>query len=449
MVRAAVGAQDARRRPTSRSSACLKRNSRAESNAESSRSKTRSRASRSSKGGGVRRVAGPRPGGSTASSQNIRPTTEARCSTARSRGRQRVEAGLEQALAASRGTTRRPTSSSTTRHRGASGTTTPGVDEPGDQLLEVERVALGRVDDQVDERRPAGRRPAGAARGRSVRLSRRDSAPRASRTWWSRPSPHRGPLLQQGGPGRGHDHDRAVAQHPLGVVEPAAARPSSAQCRSSSRMTTGWAAAEPRRSTRPRATVAWSRSALRARSAPPRAAVVGPEVERRARAPTTCAARTRLVAVPAGHGEPGLELLADDVRRVALGDLEPGGDDVAQQRVRAVLARRATPGRGTTRPPAAAPRARRRSRSSSRDLPTPASPMTVDDRASAPRRRRRGTAPGGTAARRSRPTVLVSTPSTPPSWSSRKPRGRSETHEVGVDRLVDALELAARARCAR
>ncbi len=45
----------------------------------------------------------------------------------------------------------------------------------------------------------------------------------------------------------------------------------------------------------------------------------------------------RLVPVPVGHGEPGLELLADDSRRVTLGDLHPGGDDVAGQGVRAVL----------------------------------------------------------------------------------------------------------------
>ena len=82
-----------------------------------------------------------------------------------------------------------------------------------------------------------------------------------------------------------------------------------------------------------------------------------------------------LLALSVGQGETGLELLADDPGRVALGDLHPGGDDVAGQRVRAVLL---DVGRAAAEPPdhlrlSREPGSKSRS---SRLLPIPASPTT-------------------------------------------------------------------------
>ncbi len=131
-----------------------------------------------------------------------------------------------------------------------------------------------------------------------------------------------------------------------------------------------------------------------------RASAPRPRASRRGARPTA----------PKAAANPSSQRSQDGRGRVARGDAEPGGDGVAQQRVRAVLTRRATPGRGTTTPGPAAPAARRRS---SPQQPRLADPGVADDRrdppATTPRRRRRG-APAGPAARVSRPTVLVSTP---------------------------------------
>ena len=63
---------------------------------------------------------------------------------------------------------------------------------------------------------------------------------------------------------------------------------------------------------------------------------LGPEVEAEP-GPDDVGSADGLLALSVGPAEPGLELLADHGGRVALGDLHPGGDDVAGERVRAVL----------------------------------------------------------------------------------------------------------------
>ena len=113
----------------------------------------------------------------------------------------------------------------------------PGVEEPGDQLLHVEGIAVGRVHHQRDQV-GGGSCTCCSSWWTSSRVSRRESAGSGSRTWWSSPSPHRGRSSSSVG--------RVVATTstcvPWSTGSAASSQrsdPSSAQCRSSSRITTG------------------------------------------------------------------------------------------------------------------------------------------------------------------------------------------------------------------
>ena len=291
-----------------------------------------------------------------------------------------------------------------------------GVDQPGDQLLDVERVALGAVDHQVDQRVGQARTRLQDLRDQLAALPARRAARSASRTWWASPSPHRGRVSSSDG--------RAVA-----TTSTCASLQQRGRRRRASAGCPRRPSAGPRAGSRTGACSAERAEVLGpAPRCPGRAAPAGPRAARRCRRRRRSRARRRperRCVDPRLGPERGGEALGEAARaRRSRGvvdlDAEPGGEHVAQQRVDARsgwTGRRGPRNHHTVSGRSASQASKSKS---SRDLPTPASPITVTTR----QRDSSVTSQSRSWRKRScssRPTVLVSTPSTPPTRSIRKP----------------------------
>ncbi len=190
-----------------------------------------------------------------------------------------------------------------------------GVDQPADELLDVERVAVGSRRRSARSASRAHARRAGGSLRRAALLTRGESEWRSSRTWWSRPSPQRGR--------RSNSEGLAVATMKTGLPCSCGATASiqssvasSAQCRSSSSTTTGDSVGEALE-----ALCHERRRHLAQGAAVLLRAGFFTEVDRQPLAST----RERCVALGlvAEHArEPAVPLLPDRLRRVAVVDLE-------------------------------------------------------------------------------------------------------------------------------
>ena len=245
---------------------------------------------------------------------------------------QRVETGLEQALER-RGDDQSADELVHDPPPRRVGDDDPRVDEPGHQLLDVERVALGRVDDEVDELRRRVVDLLEQLEDQGAALPSRQRTEGEPDVVVQTRAPARA-FLQERGTGGRDDHDGNVTPHPVGVVEEAHRRgvgPVQVLEEDDDRLGPRQQGEVPAQGDG--RLVA---DALRLGRDARAGGLVGPEVEAQPR-PDDVGSADGLLALAVRHGEPGLELLADHAGRVALGDLHPGGDDVAGQRVRAVL----------------------------------------------------------------------------------------------------------------
>ena len=299
-------------------------------NAETSRSKTSSRPRRSSRVSAVSPVSGEPSRCCTAWSQNTRPTTEARCSTARSgRAARPAAPGGRRAAWRARRPSRRARRPPAT---GSSLTTTPASMQPGDQLLDVERVALRRVDHQVGQRL-----------GRCVHVLQ-DLQERAAGS--------AGATAERAPAGRGGPGPRPSAAGPRAAWAATVATTSTRRPGARRRRRRASASSRRRPSAGPRAastTGATRREpgeVLGQRLGGPVAPGLRVRGQRAggrsprsspSQAPTRWAAGAPRRLVVPGLREARLQLAAYGVGRVGLDDAEPAGDHVAQQRVRVVL----------------------------------------------------------------------------------------------------------------